>query len=90
MGLIPTRPTAITEISTFTDGLRQNDDGSVDIYFGPVAPEDNTSIWTKTNSGEYWFTCFRLYAPTETYFDRSWPMNDIQRVEEHVARSFRT
>jgi hypothetical protein len=24
-------------------------------------------------SGRHWFLYFRLYAPTEAYFDRSWP-----------------
>ena len=70
-----------SEISTFTEGLQKNSDGSVDIYFGPSEPTVGASNWIKTNKGEYWFSYFRLYAPTETYFDRSWPMNDIEKVE---------
>ncbi len=53
---------------------------SVDIYFGPKAPKGMESNWIKTNPGSYWFTYFRLYAPTESYFDRSWPMYDIEEV----------
>jgi hypothetical protein len=53
----------------------------VDIYFGPEAPKGMESNWIKTNPDEYWFTYFRLYAPTETYFDRSWPMYDIEEIK---------
>jgi hypothetical protein len=69
-----------TEISSLVDGLKKNQDGSVDIYFGPKAPAGEESNWIKTNPGENWFAYFRLYAPTEKYFDRSWPLNDIKKV----------
>ena len=35
----------------------------------------------KTVPGEGWFTDFRLYAPTEKYFDRSWQFPHIVRVK---------
>lgn len=28
-----------------------------------------------------WFCYFRLYGPTNTYFDRLCPMNDIQKIK---------
>jgi hypothetical protein len=62
-------------------GLKTNKDGSVDIYLGAEAPAGKESNWIKTNKGENWFAYFRLYAPTEKYFDRSWPMNDITKVK---------
>jgi hypothetical protein len=71
----------LTEISTYTKGLKKNKDGSVDIYFGPKAPKGMASNWIKTNPGSYWFTYFRLYAPTERYFDRSWPRHDIEEIK---------
>ena len=70
-----------TEISTFTEGLKTNPDGSVDLYFGPEAPAGKASNWIKTNRGENWFAYLRLYAPTEGYFDRSWPMHDVEKVK---------
>ncbi len=70
-----------TNYNTFTEGLLTNDDGTTDIYFGPTEPEGEKVNWIQTNAGEYWFTYFRLYAPTETYFDSSWPMYDIVLVK---------
>lgn len=59
-----------------------NKDGSVDLYFGPVLPNDAPkSNWTKTVPGEGWFTYFRLYAPTQPYFDRVWELPDIEKVK---------
>jgi hypothetical protein len=72
---------AKAEISSRSAALRQNVDGSVDLYFGPTAPEGKESNWVQTVSGRYWFPYFRLYASTEAYFDRSWPLPDIENVD---------
>lgn len=58
--------------------LELNNDGSVDLYFGPTLPAGAPKTnWTKTVPGEGWFTYFRFYAPTQPYFDRSWQLPDI-------------
>jgi hypothetical protein len=70
-----------TEVSSQIKGLKGNKDGSVDLYFGPKAPAGHESNWIKTNKGEDWFAYFRLYAPTEKYFERSWPISDIEKAK---------
>jgi hypothetical protein len=60
--------------------LRNNDDGSVDIYAGPSAPAGFERNWIPTVSGKNWFAYFRFYRPTEGYFDRSWPLPDFERI----------
>jgi hypothetical protein len=57
--------------------LRSNDDGSVDLYFGPTAPEGQESNWVQTVPGRHWFSYFRFYGPLEGYLDRSWKLGDI-------------
>lgn len=61
--------------------LIKNADGSVDIYMGPKPPEGFEKNWIPTVPGRGWFTLFRLYAPTEAYFDKSWPLPSIERVK---------
>jgi hypothetical protein len=64
--------------------LKFNEDGSVDIYFGPNdsrVPTDRKANWMKTNPGEGWFLWFRLYAPKKEFFDKSWVLNDIEKIE---------
>ena len=64
------------------DQIAKNDDGSVDLYFGPTAPAGvPESNWIKTLPGKGWFTYFRLYGPTQPYFDRSWVLPDIEKIQ---------
>jgi len=60
--------------------VKKNADGSVDLYFGPKAPKGFEHNWIPTVPGRAWFCWFRLYAPLEAYFDRSWLLPDIERV----------
>ncbi len=57
--------------------LVYNDDGSVELYFGPQEPEGHESNWIQTVPGRHWFSYFRFYGPLEPYFDRSWKLGDI-------------
>ncbi|MFJ2710638.1 DUF1254 domain-containing protein [Pseudomonas sp. NPDC087346] len=61
--------------------LKKNADGSVDLYFGPTAPKGFENNWVQTLPGKHWFSYFRLYAPTEAYFDKSWKLDDITVVQ---------
>jgi hypothetical protein len=60
--------------------LRSNKDGSVDIYCGPKPPFGFERNWIPTVPGRNWFAYFRLYQPTESYFDRSWPLPDFEQI----------
>jgi hypothetical protein len=67
-------------VSSNTKGLEKNADGSVDVYFGPQAPAGKEASWVQTVPDKFWFPYFRLYAPTQAYFDRSWPLPDIVKA----------
>lgn len=72
----------VAERSSRQPDLIKNPDGSVDLYFGPVAPKGYEKNWIPTVPGRSWFTWFGLYAPLEAYVDKSWPLPDIERVSE--------
>ena len=61
------------------DMLKVNDDGSVDVYLGPEAPDGWESNWIPT--GEDWFTLFRFYGPEEPVFDKSFVLPNIEKVQ---------
>jgi hypothetical protein len=65
--------------------LRANDDGSFDIYCAPTAPGGFEKNWIPTVPSRAWFTYFRLYGPTEAYFDRSFALPDIEQVSPSPA-----
>jgi hypothetical protein len=62
--------------------LQKNADGSVDLYFSPTAPTGRAENWIPTVPDQAWFAVFRLYAPTEAYFDKTWPLPDIEQQLE--------
>jgi hypothetical protein len=61
-------------------GLVQNEDGSWDIYFGPVAPAGYENNWIQTIPGKGWNTIFRLYGPLEPWFSGEWHPSDAVEV----------
>lgn len=64
------------------DDLQYNDDGSLFLYFGPELPPGSTeSNWLRTVPGRGWFTLFRLYSPTEPFFDQTWKPGDFEVVQ---------
>jgi hypothetical protein len=60
--------------------LVKNADGSVDIFLGPATPAGSGKNWIPTTPGKAWFAYLRLFGPLEPYFDKSWPMPDIEPV----------
>ena len=61
--------------------LQKNEDGSVDVYFGPVAPEGLESNWIPTVEGRRFILLFRFYGPEPGVFDGSFELNDIERIK---------
>ncbi|ROQ69899.1 hypothetical protein EDD93_4402 [Streptomyces sp. 840.1] len=37
-------------------------------------------VWMKTVARDGWFVHFRLYGPTQPFFDRSWALPDFRAV----------
>ncbi|HRV94421.1 MAG TPA: DUF1254 domain-containing protein [Anaerolineae bacterium] len=63
------------------DKMVTNDDGSVDLYFGPTAPSGMEDNWIETVPGKGWFCLLRLYSPTEPWFDQTWRPGEIELVD---------
>jgi hypothetical protein len=70
----------IAERSSRQD-LVTNTNGSMDLYFGPTPPKGFEKNWIPTVPGKAWFAIFRFYGPLEAYFDRSWPLPDIESLK---------
>jgi hypothetical protein len=58
-----------------------NDDGSIDLYFGPEAPEGKEDQWVQTKPGRGFFLYFRWYGPLEPYFDKTWKLDDVELLD---------
>ena len=61
------------------DTLKFNNDGSVDVYFAPKPPKGWESNWIPT--GEDFFLLFRLYGPDKPLFEKTWVLDDLEKVK---------
>jgi hypothetical protein len=69
----------LPSVSSYTNPV-VNDDGSIDITFGPNQPAAEGN-WIQTVPGRGWFGMVRFYSPTEQYFDKIWQLDDITRAD---------
>jgi len=71
-----------TSLDSKMEQLQYNEDGSIDLYIGNKAPEGLESNFMKTVDKDGWFVYFRLYAPTEPFFDKSFQLNDFELIKQ--------
>jgi len=74
------RDMAKSSIDSNQSAVKKNADGSVDIYFGPEAPEGMEANWLPTDKERRFFLLFRFYGPQKGVFDGSFELNDIELV----------
>ena len=60
--------------------MKKNEDGSVDLYFGPKAPDGLESNWIPTEGHES-YVWLRLYGPEEAFWNKSFKMPDVEPVQ---------
>ena len=68
-------------VNSYAQGLRANDDGSIDIHIGPEPRPGYEHNWVRTLPGTGWFPLLRLYGPTEAWIDKSWKPGDLEPIE---------
>ena len=68
-------------VGSQTKGIKQNADGSYDIYFGPKPPKGFEKNWLKTIPGKGWFFALRVYGPLEPWIEKTWRPGEIGLVE---------
>lgn len=67
-------------ISSDGEDIVINADSSVDVWFGPTAPEGHETNRVQTVPGKGWNVVLRLYAPLEAWFDKTWMPGEIELV----------
>ncbi len=61
-------------------GLVVNQDGSVDIWFGPKVPAGKEDNWIQTIPGKGWTMMLRLYGISESGIDQTWRPGKIEVI----------
>ena len=74
------RNTPWSSRSSTSPELTTNADGSVDIYFGPQAPDGRSSNWVPTKACNTFEVILRFYGPEQALFDKTWKLPDIEKT----------
>ena len=60
--------------------LVYNNDGSVDVWFGPKSIKGKENNWVQTISGKRWYMILRLYYPLESWFNKKWRPGAVEEL----------
>jgi len=71
---------ASTSLDSHMQQLEFNADGSIDLYVGSDCPAGKAANFMKTVGDDGWFVYFRLYAPLEGFFDKSFTLPDFEEI----------
>lgn len=66
---------------TFSPEPKCNADGSVDLFVGAEAPAGFERNFMKTVGDDGWFVCFRLHAPLQPCFDKTFGLADFEKLD---------
>ena len=61
--------------------LIELDGGEVPAMDGKLPEGASESNWIQTNKRDGWFVLFRFYGPEKPYYDRSWKLNDFEKIK---------
>jgi hypothetical protein len=67
-------------LGSLEDAFEPNPDGSIDLCFGPEAPERLDNQWIQTVPGKRFFLYFRIYGPEASALDGAWKLPDPVRL----------
>lgn len=58
-----------------------DEEGRLELYFGPTAPEGPEQRWIQTNPGSGYFLYFRIYGPEPESTNGEWRLGDLLRTD---------
>jgi hypothetical protein len=80
-GTMPETGQLLPSINGFNK-VATNDDGSVDLYFGPEKPAGAPdSNWIQTVKGRNFLVALRLYGTGVEFYDQTWKPDDVVKLE---------
>ena len=67
-------------VRSIQKNIVQNADGSYDVYFGPEKPDGKVN-WVQTIPNKGWNVLWRIYSPTQVWYDKGWRQGEIEKVK---------
>jgi hypothetical protein len=80
-GTMPETPQLLPSKNGY-DKTVKNEDGSIDLFFGPTKPSGVPETnWIQTVKGRDFLTCVRLYGTGIEFFDQTWKPDDVVKLK---------
>ncbi|MCS5721763.1 DUF1254 domain-containing protein [Herbiconiux sp. CPCC 203407] len=67
-------------VASIAPGLTFNDDGSIDVYFGPTPPAGLEANWIDTGDSTTFELMFRFYGVSAGLLEKTFQLEDVVRV----------
>jgi len=76
------REAPVVGLDSYNRNLRNNADGTIDIYLAPKAPHGQENNWISTAPGRPFFLLFRNYAPEPSVLKKesTWMLGDVEQI----------
>ncbi|MBD9372020.1 DUF1254 domain-containing protein [Rhizobium sp. ARZ01] len=80
-GTMPETPQLLPSINAFNN-VKTNEDGSIDLWFGPSKPADAPDTnFIQTVQGRNFLATVRLYGTGTEFYDQTWKPDDLVKVK---------
>jgi hypothetical protein len=80
-GTMPETPQLMPSINGY-EKVTKNEDGSIDLYFGPSKPDGvGDKNWIQTVEGRDFLVALRLYGADIPFFDQTWKPDDVVKIK---------
>jgi hypothetical protein len=81
-GTMPKTSQPFPSINSLSENIAKNEDGSIDIYFGPSKPEGVPETnWIETIEGRDFMAVVRLYGTKLEFFDQTWQADELVKIK---------
>jgi len=68
-------------VGSQTEGFKQNEDGSFDVFFSPNPTPGKENNWLQTIPGKSFIVILRVYGPLKPWIEKTWRPGEVLLVE---------
>jgi hypothetical protein len=68
-------------VGSLTEGFKQNEDGSFDVFFSPNPTPGKENNWLQTIPGKSFIVILRVYGPLKPWIDKTWRPGEVTLVK---------
>lgn len=69
-------------VGSQTEGFKQNEDGSFDVFFSPNPTPGYENNWLQTIPGKSFIVILRVYGPLKPWIDKTWRPGEVTLIKE--------